>query len=183
MILISFLYFQILLNELGLDEGLISPLREHYLTPLTALLFPDWGGHQLDSHKAFTVHYKMDQDLDLNYHYDNSEITLNVSLGKDFDEGSLYFGPMRTDVPVNKDSVQFVECTHKVADGLLHRGQHLHGALPIADGERHNLIIWLRSSAVRNKLCPMCDRIPDLRAAHGFGDGFTQESVNVCNLV
>ena len=28
--------------------------------------------------------------------------------------------------------------------GLLHRGAALHGALPILEGERTNLIIWLR---------------------------------------
>lgn len=37
----------------------------------------------------------MNEDLDLSYHYDNAEVTLNVSLGKDFTEGNLYFGDMR----------------------------------------------------------------------------------------
>ena len=41
----------------------------------------------LDSHKAFVVTYKLDEDLDLNYHFDNAEVTINVSLGKDFTEG------------------------------------------------------------------------------------------------
>lgn len=37
----------------------------------------------------------MNEDLDLSYHYDNAEVTLNVSLGKDFTEGNLYFGDMK----------------------------------------------------------------------------------------
>lgn len=86
---------QILLNELGFDEGLITPLRERYLHPLTSLLYPDCGGRCLDSHKAFVVKYDMNEDLDLSYHYDNAEVTLNVSLGKDFTGGNLYFGDMR----------------------------------------------------------------------------------------
>lgn len=86
---------QILLNELGFDEGFITPLREHYLRPLTSMLFPDCGGRCLDSHKAFVVKYDMNEDLDLSYHFDNAEVTLNVSLGKDFTEGNLYFGDMR----------------------------------------------------------------------------------------
>ncbi len=91
----SFSHFQILLIELGFDEGFITPLREHYLHPLTSLLYPDCGGRCLDSHKAFVVKYDMNEDLDLSYHYDNAEVTLNVSLGKDFTEGNLYFGDMR----------------------------------------------------------------------------------------
>ena len=75
------------------------------------------------------------------------------------------------------------ECTqfeHKLSYGLLHRGQHMHGALPIQSGERINLIIWMRSSTVRNKLCPMCNREPRLVPSVGTGDGFTLNSVPVC---
>ncbi|XP_053181569.1 2-oxoglutarate and iron-dependent oxygenase domain-containing protein 2-like [Scomber japonicus] len=88
-------HYGILLNELGFDEGFITPLREQYLHPLTSLLYPDCGGRCLDSHKAFVVKYDMNEDLNLSYHYDNAEVTLNVSLGKDFTEGNLYFGDMR----------------------------------------------------------------------------------------
>lgn len=88
-------HYGILLNELNFDEGFITPLREQYLHPITSLLYPDCGGHCLDSQKAFVVKYDMKEDLDLKYHYDNAEITLNISLGKDFNEGNLYFGDMR----------------------------------------------------------------------------------------
>lgn len=63
--------------------------------PITRLLYPECGGNALDSHKAFTVHYKIGEDLDLSYHYDNAEVTLNVSLGKEFVGGELFFGDMR----------------------------------------------------------------------------------------
>ena len=57
----------------------------------------------------------------------------------------------------------------------------MHGALPIQSGERINLIIWMRSSAVRNKLCPMCNRVPRLVLSFGgSGDGFTVNPVSVC---
>lgn len=49
----------------------------------------------------------------------------------------------------------------------------MHGALPIQSGERINLIIWMRSSVVRNKLCPMCGMEPRLMPCSGEGDGFT----------
>ena len=59
----------------------------------------------------------------------------------------------------------------------------MHGALSIQSGERINLIIWMRSSEVRNKQCPMCNREPRLvPCAGGPGDGFTTalNSVAVC---
>ncbi|CAI5651267.1 unnamed protein product [Oreochromis niloticus] len=165
--------YGILLNELGFDEHFITPLREQYLLPLTSLLYPDCGGRCLDSHKAFVVKYDMNEDLDLSYHYDNAEVTLNVSLGKEFTEGNLYFGDMRQ-VPVSETECSEVE--HRVTEGLLHRGQHMHGALPISSGQRWNLIIWMRASQERNKQCPMCNRTPTLVEAEGFADGFTKHS-------
>ena len=64
---------------------------------------------------------------------------------------------------------------HIVGRGILHRAQHMHGALPITSGQRYNLIVWMRSSSVRNRLCPMCDQSPDLVPNTGYGDGFTTE--------
>ena len=83
---------QVLLHELGLDEPLVTPLRERFLQPLMALLYPDCGGGWLDSHRAFVVKYAPGQDRELGCHYDNAELTLNVSLGKAFTGGALYFG-------------------------------------------------------------------------------------------
>uniref|UniRef100_A0A1A7XXD8 2-oxoglutarate and iron-dependent oxygenase domain containing 2 n=1 Tax=Iconisemion striatum TaxID=60296 RepID=A0A1A7XXD8_9TELE len=173
-------HYGILLNELGFDEGFMTPLREHYLQPITSLLYPDCGGHCLDSHKAFVVKYDMNEDLDLSYHYDNAEITLNVSLGKEFTDGSLYFGDMRQ-VPICETECAEVE--HKVTKGLLHRGQHMHGALPISGGQRWNLIIWMRASQERNKLCPMCNRRPSLVEGDGFADGFTKHPDGLLNTL
>uniref|UniRef100_A0A3B3ZPP9 Fe2OG dioxygenase domain-containing protein n=1 Tax=Periophthalmus magnuspinnatus TaxID=409849 RepID=A0A3B3ZPP9_9GOBI len=166
-------HYGILLNELGFDLGFITPLREQYLHPITSLLYPDWGGHCLNSQKAFVVKYDMHEDLELSYHYDNAEITLNVSLGKAFTEGNLYFGNMRQ-VPLSES--ECVEVEHRVTEGLLHRGQHMHGALPISSGQRWNLIIWMRASQVRNKLCPMCQRRPSLIEGVEYADGFTHQN-------
>ncbi|XP_014642643.1 PREDICTED: 2-oxoglutarate and iron-dependent oxygenase domain-containing protein 2 isoform X1 [Ceratotherium simum simum] len=84
--------YGVLLHELGLDEPLVTPLRERFLQPLMALLYPDCGGGWLDSHRAFVVKYALGQDRELGCHYDNAELTLNVALGKAFTGGALYFG-------------------------------------------------------------------------------------------
>lgn len=70
---------------------------------------------------------------------------------------------------------------HKIGYGVFHRGQHVHGAMPLTSGERCNLILWLRSSEIRNKLCPMCDKAPNLVSQVGCGDGFT--TTEMCNIV
>ncbi|XP_054749410.1 2-oxoglutarate and iron-dependent oxygenase domain-containing protein 2-like [Lytechinus pictus] len=180
--------YGVLLMELGFDINFLNPLRIDYLAPITSLLYPDVGGNSLDSHRAFVVKYKLGEDVDLNYHYDNAEVTINVSLGKEFSDGELYFGDMRQ-MPCNE--TRYTRFQHQKSIGLLHRGQHMHGAMPISDGERYNLIIWMRSSQQRNQLCPMCDEKPNLVESMGYGDGFTdkqrmeennssQETVEMC---
>lgn len=79
-----------------------------------------------------------------------------------------------------------VEVDNEPEYGILHRGQQMHGALPISDGERCNLIIWMRSSKIRNNLCPMCNRKPCLVETSGNGDGFTTVGnleVSVCTTL
>ena len=47
---------------------------------------------------------------------------------------------------------------------------------------RYNLIIWCRSSSIRNIMCPMCNEKPKLiPVTDGFGDGFIEYTENVCS--
>lgn len=166
--------FAIDLGVLGFDQFL-SDLRTAYLAPLVKVLYPDWGGDQLDTHKAFIAQYKEGRNLDTSYHFDNSEVTLNVSLNETFDDGDLYFGAMR-----GEESSFHTGYSHQLGRGILHRGQQMHGAFPIMEGERYNLIVWLRSSRIRNQLCPMCNEKPKIKAVeNGFGDGFTLDDNTV----
>jgi len=44
----------------------------------------------------------------------------------------------------------------------------------------------MRSSAVRNQQCPMCEQVPDLLTTQDEGDGFTRgvdQVVQVCNVI
>ncbi|KAM5238295.1 2-oxoglutarate and iron-dependent oxygenase domain-containing protein 2 isoform 2-T2 [Ctenodactylus gundi] len=153
-------------------EGLLQRLE----------IVSDCGGGWLDSHRAFVVKYAPEQDRELGCHYDNAELTLNVALGKAFTGGALYFGGL---FQAPAALTEPLEVEHVVAQGVLHRGGQLHGARPLGIGERWNLVIWLRASAVRNRLCPMCCQKPDLVDDEGFGDGFTREeptTVDVCAL-
>lgn len=169
---------QIVLEELlDFDEGFVKPLRERFLSPISKILYPECVGTNLDSHKAFVVAYGVGRDLDLDYHYDNAEVTCNVSLDDSYEGGDLYFGGMKSER--RRDS--FSRCSHRLGCGLLHRGQHLHGATELEEGERQNLVVWMRSSEVRNAACPMCGRKPSLVETDGRGDGFTMKEVDVCS--
>ena len=53
----------------------------------------------------------------------------------------------------------------------------MHFAQAIESGQRDNLILWMRSSSVRNIQCPMCEQKPDLVPSQGYGDGFTMQDV------
>ena len=76
--------------------------------------------------------------------------------------------------------------THRRGRGLLHRGRHKHQAQAITSGKRVNLIIWMRSSSVRNTLCPMCGEQPSLVPSEGYADGFTivdTDEHNMCRTL
>ena len=126
----------------------------------------------MDSQRAFVVHYSEDGDRELNDHFDNAEITLNVALSDQHEDGELVFNGLNSD-PVDPSKMFGYE--HVMGRGVLHRGRHVHSALPIRSGERWNLIIWMRSSVQRNHLCPLCCKAPQLIPApeYSYGDGFT----------
>ena len=78
---------------------------------------------------------------------------------------------------------KFIPVEHQKGVGILHLGQEMHGAMPLAAGQRTNLIIWFRSSSVRNTECPMCGDTPDLEevaVGESRGDGFTVSQTSWC---
>jgi hypothetical protein len=80
---------------------------------------------------------------------------------------------------VDKEGRSLLRVQHRLGWGVLHRGRHMHGAEPLTSGRRCNLILWMRSSKVRNKLCPMCMRAPSLMHVGGLDDGFREEKEGV----
>ncbi|CAF1031831.1 unnamed protein product [Adineta steineri] len=62
--------------------------------PLTRLIYTHVT-LPLDSHHGFVVEYAMDKDRKLDFHVDDSAVTLNLCLGTEFTDGQLYFGGVR----------------------------------------------------------------------------------------
>jgi len=152
--------YGVITDDLGLRE-MTTWLGRHYVLPLLPLLFPHQEADLL-SHHAFMIRYKKGEDDHLDTHTDQSTITLNVCLGKQFTDGTLYFHSMlqthETKEPLDNNERKCdpnhktphqpncPECrltyAHKPGVAVLHLGQMVHGANPLTGGERANWIIW-----------------------------------------
>ncbi|CAN1173351.1 2-oxoglutarate and iron-dependent oxygenase domain-containing protein CP2 [Linum perenne] len=138
------------LDDFGLDP-MLAKLMDGYVQPMAKVFFPEINRLALDSHHGFIVEYGADKDVELGFHVDDSEVTLNVCLGKDFFGGQLYFRGARCDKHVNTKTHQeeIGDYAHIPGRAVLHRGRHRHGARATTSGQRFNLIMWCRSSAYR----------------------------------
>ncbi|KAJ4838970.1 2-oxoglutarate and iron-dependent oxygenase domain-containing protein cp2 [Turnera subulata] len=138
------------LDDFGL-ETMLDKLMEGFIRPMSKVFFPEVGGSTLDSHHGFVVEYGKDRDVDLGFHVDDSEVTLNVCLGKQFSGGELYFRGTRCDKHVNTGTQpeEIFDYSHVPGRAVLHLGRHRHGARATTSGHRINLLLWCRSSVFR----------------------------------
>ncbi|KAK5825667.1 hypothetical protein F383_22241 [Gossypium arboreum] len=142
--------FGAVLDDFGL-ETMLGKLMEDFIRPISKVFFSDVGGSTLDSHHGFVVEYGIDRDVELGFHVDDSEVTLNVCLGKQFSGGDLFFRGVRCDKHVNTEtqSDEILDYSHVPGRAVLHRGRHRHGARATTSGQRFNLLLWCRSSVFR----------------------------------
>ncbi|XP_009357404.2 2-oxoglutarate and iron-dependent oxygenase domain-containing protein CP2 [Pyrus x bretschneideri] len=138
------------LDDFGL-ETMLDKLMEDFICPISKVFFPEVGGSTLDTHHGFVVEYGIDRDVELGFHVDDSEVTLNVCLGKQFSGGDLFFRGVRCDKHVNSEtqSEEIFDYPHVPGHAILHRGRHRHGARATTSGRRVNLLLWCRSSVFR----------------------------------
>mmetsp|Transcript_27378 Transcript_27378/g.76480 ORF Transcript_27378/g.76480 Transcript_27378/m.76480 type:complete len:476 (+) Transcript_27378:86-1513(+) len=137
------------LNEIGLADT-FSRLQRDYLQALAGVLFPVEGA-SLETHHTFIVQYAEDEDQGLDMHTDDSEVTFNVCLGKDFTGARLNFcgGFGRPDHRQHSKSY-----AHEIGRCVVHLGTRRHGAADILSGERFNLIMWNYSQVYRSSVLP-----------------------------
>ncbi|KAB2089918.1 hypothetical protein ES319_A03G092500v1 [Gossypium barbadense] len=142
--------FGAVLDDFGL-ETMLGKLMEDFIRPISKVFFSDVGGSTLDSHHGFVVEYGVNRDVELGFHVDDSEVTLNVCLGKQFSGGDLFFRGVRCDKHVNTEteSDEILDYSHVPGRAVLHRGRHRHGARATTSGHRVNLLLWCRSSVFR----------------------------------
>jgi len=141
--------YGLVLDEIGFSP-MLNNLLLQYVKPLATLLFPHYHGAELNSHHGFIVQYDMDGDQSLNFHFDDSDVTLNVCLGEEFEGGNLFFSGILEEQSTHGE---YVEVGHTPGTALLHAGHHRHGALPITAGTRYNLIMWCSHHATGCRGC------------------------------
>lgn len=126
----------------------LQELMTSYVSPFSSHFYPEVGGASLDEHHGFIVEYKMGKDVQLDFHVDASDVTLNVCLGREFTGGELFFHGIRCGLCQQTEPLpgESFEITHVPGRAILHRGNHRHGAHPITSGSRYNLILWCFSS-------------------------------------
>ena len=138
--------YGIVVNEIGMESAL-DQLCHKLLQPLAQYLYPGVGSH-FDRHHTFVVRYKVGEDLGLDMHTDDSDVTFNICLGKDFKGAGLQFCGDQGATDHRKASLQY---QHKVGHCVVHRGHRRHGADDIVEGERLNLILWARFFCCNSK--------------------------------
>lgn len=130
--------------QLSSLDQFITSLIDFCIRPLCRLLFPSLVGQNKEDdleHYAFTISYQPDQDVELKEHRDASLFTMNINLNlqqeedESFDGSSLYF--------IDDEKQRRYVKPFSEGMAILHPGSIRHAALPINDGSRHNLIIWI----------------------------------------
>ncbi|CAJ1435356.1 unnamed protein product, partial [Effrenium voratum] len=135
--------YGIILNDIGM-EPLIDELQR-MLQPLGDLFFPG-PGNCWDGHHCFIVRYRSGEDLGLDMHTDDSDVTFNLCLGLDFAGAGLQFCGMTGATDHRKHQMCY---KHRKGHCVFHLGRRRHGADDITSGERLNLILWNHSSTYR----------------------------------
>ena len=80
--------YGLILNEVGMRPSLDALQAEVWR--VARELWPVEGA-RFDDHHSFCVSYRPDEDRGLDMHTDNSDVTLNVCLGRDFTAAGLTF--------------------------------------------------------------------------------------------
>lgn len=161
--------YGVVVNDFGFT-ALIQKLMDQYLQPLLNPLFPaifnlknskkpSPGGEEacapntpFSSHHSFSIRYEVGQDVSLATHVDSSDLTVNVCLGAQFVGGQLYFHGLRGGTAPQQQQRQhpdncdqcLVRHTHLPGYAVVHVGKHIHGATPLREGLRSNLVMWFR---------------------------------------
>eukprot|EP00746_Dinoflagellata_sp_MGD_P079447 gnl/MRDRNA2_/MRDRNA2_31765_c0_seq2.p1 gnl/MRDRNA2_/MRDRNA2_31765_c0~~gnl/MRDRNA2_/MRDRNA2_31765_c0_seq2.p1 ORF type:complete len:400 (-),score=49.80 gnl/MRDRNA2_/MRDRNA2_31765_c0_seq2:17-1123(-) len=147
--------YGVIVNEIGL-EPMMSRLQHDVLQPIAHALFGAIGA-DFTGHHSFIVRYKIGEDLGLDMHTDDSDVTFNVCLGRDFEGAGLQFCGNQGSAKHRHSSLLY---QHRKGHCVVHLGHRRHGADDIAAGERINLIIWNKNSEYRN--CAEYKRFRDI---------------------
>ena len=126
--------------------GLINQLSSELMTPLARRLYPDRDWPVLEDGHGFLAEYGPGADRDLSLHVDDSDITMTLCLGDQFEGSEVVFEglrcPLHQQTPHSSEEVLSVMPVPGRA--LVHLGAHRHRVSPLLSGNRQSLILWSR---------------------------------------
>ncbi len=118
-------------------QAFYRTMMDTYMRPIARMLFPDITGYDTQTF-GFSIQWQPDTDTSLRAHTDASSVTLNVNLnlpGEDFSGSGVRF--------FDRETQKVDELTFAPGTALIHHGSVPHESMPITQGERSNLILWL----------------------------------------
>ncbi len=118
-------------------QAFYQVLMNNYMRPIGRLLFPDITGYDTQTF-GFSIQWQPDTDTSLRAHTDASSVTLNVNLnlpGEEFSGSGVRF--------FDRETQKISELTFAPGTALIHHGSVPHESMPITEGERSNLVLWL----------------------------------------
>ena len=118
-------------------QSFYQDLMDSYMRPIARLLFPDITGYDTQTF-GFSIQWQPDTDTALRAHTDASSVTLNVNLnlpGEEFAGSGVRF--------FDRETQKVSELTFAPGTALMHHGSVPHESMPITEGERSNLVLWL----------------------------------------
>jgi len=131
---------------------IMRPITRHLFQSTESLDDLDWRQGYVAGYSASPTEGKPRERLVT--HTDDSEVTLNVGLGDEFEGGELEFRGLRGDKEEGELVGTFLP---QPGLALLHAGRQFHDVTQITSGDRFALIIWARSwKGARAQTCPCC---------------------------
>lgn len=118
-------------------QSFYQGLMDRYMRPISRLLFPDIVGYDTQTF-GFSIQWQADKDTSLRAHTDASAVTLNINLnlpGEEFSGSGVRF--------FDRETRRVEELTFAPGTALIHHGSVPHESMPITEGERSNIVLWL----------------------------------------
>lgn len=131
---------------------IMRPITRHLFQSTESLAELDWRQGYVAGYSASPTEGKPRERLVT--HTDDSEVTLNIGLGDEFEGGLLEFRGLRGTA---KEGELVGSFQPEEGLALLHSGRQFHDVTQVVAGDRFALIIWARSwKGARSQACPCC---------------------------
>jgi hypothetical protein len=139
------------LQNLGLDE-FVNDFFKKILVNVIRLIFPEQINQEFDGIHGFVVRYGNTRDKHLDFHVDDSLITMNLCLNGTFSGSDLIFNGVRCPIHIDTpfQDKEEITITHQKGFTVMHEGKNRHYVNSITDGNRYGLIIWCQNFKERS---------------------------------